>query len=146
MKNKIKKLPPLLFLFVMFFLASGSSYKSYAAAPDNPDFTGKWDISFYDASGKFLGAKTVTIPEDGSISEKAILRIDNTIYKTRISCTVSPDGKVKDGSLTDTDKLEMEGTLSGSFTDSEGSGQWKNYYKTGGTWKAKRSTKQDRQG
>lgn len=138
MRNNIKKLALLLSLFAMFFLASGST---------DSDYSGSWDITFYDASGKKVGSKTITISEEGSISGKAVMNIDNTIYLTEIAGSVSSsNGKVLDGKLTDTDKLEMEGVLTGSFNKTEGKGEWKNYYSKSGTWKANRSTKGDKRG
>jgi len=139
----MKKLPKLLSLFVALFLVSGAYFES-VAAPALPDYSGTWKISFYDASGKLQGSRTLSISEDGSISDKANLIIDNVVYLTEISAAVSPNGKVVDGTVTDTYKIENVGLLTGTFTEEEGNGEWKNYYGKGGTWKAVRSTKQDR--
>ncbi|MEO8665219.1 MAG: hypothetical protein ABI462_06965 [Ignavibacteria bacterium] len=135
----MKKLPKLLSLIVMLFLASGI-YSETIAASVVPDYTGTWKISFYDASGKQQGVRTLTVSDDGSISDKANINIANTVYLTEISASVSPDGKVTDGTLTDTYKIEVVGSMTGNFTETEGAGQWKYYGKTG-TWKAERSTK-----
>lgn len=143
MKNKIKKLPLYLSLIAMLFFASGSYIISKAAA-ENPDYSGRWDIAFYDASGTLLGGRTITVSEDGSISDKTNMSINNTVYLTEISCSILANGKIQDGNLTDTDRLDMKGLFSGSFTESEGNGKWKNYYNTSGTWIAKRSTKKDK--
>jgi len=141
----MKKLTKLLSLFVMLFLVSGTYFESIAA-PVVPDYSGSWKITFYDASGKLQGSRTISITEDGSISDKANLSLDNVVYLTEISASVSSKGKVLDGTLTDTYMIDMVGVLTGSFTESEGSGEWKNYYGKSGTWKAVRTTKQDRKG
>ena len=138
MRTIKKKLPLLLSLFVMLFLAAGSNFKNISAHTI-PDFSGNWDIMFYDASGKMEGKKTVAINERGSFSDKVILNINNVIYNTEISATLSKQGKVQDGVLTDTDKLEMTGVLTGNFSTDAGQGEWKNYYGSSGTWKAVRS-------
>ncbi|MDQ3020143.1 MAG: hypothetical protein M3R36_06200 [Bacteroidota bacterium] len=146
MKDKIKKFTQLLSLFAMFIFASGSYHESTASVPIIPDYSGSWDFTFYDSSGKLQGKKTIVISEDGSFSEKAIMEIDYTAYLTKLSGSISSKGKLLDGTLTDADTFKMEGVLTGNFTDSEGSGVWKNYYKKSGTWKAKRSTKDDKRG
>jgi hypothetical protein len=145
MRNKIKKLPLLTVLLALLFFASGNLIKS-SAANTIPDYSGNWDFFFYDASGKLQGKKTIFISESGSVSDKVILNLDNVIYNTEISCALATNGKVIDGNLTDTDKLEMVGVLTGNFTELEGNGTWTNYYKKSGTWKASRSTKQDKRG
>ncbi len=142
MRNKLKKLPLLLSLFAMLFLATGSYVKSNTSTI--PDLSGSWDISFYDASGALQGKKTISINDDGSVSDKVILNLNNVIYNTELSALVQANGRVKDGKLTDTDKLEMEGSFTGTFTETEGNGSWKNYYNKSGTWKATRSTKKDK--
>jgi len=142
MKSKFKKLPLLFSVLAAVFLISGSQLT--VNAKDNPDYSGSWDISFFDASGNLQGFKTINVGEDGSISGKAILNLDNVIYNTEVSGKINSKGKVVDGSLTDTDKLEMIGGLSGSFTETEGNGSWKNYYHKSGTWKAERSKKDKR--
>lgn len=140
MRTKIKKMLQLFPLFI--FLVLMSVGPAFSNAPGTiPDFSGNWDFTFYDAAGTLQGTKTLEVAEDGSISGKVILSLDNVIYNTEVSAVVAKNGKVNDGSLTDTDKLEMHGTLTGSFTDSEGSGKWQNYYGKSGTWQAKRSTK-----
>ncbi|MEO8209005.1 MAG: hypothetical protein ABI840_00475 [bacterium] len=146
MKNKIKKFIRLLSLFAMFLFVTGSYLESAASVSTIPDYSGSWDFTFYDASGKLQGKKTIVISDDGSFSDKAILEIDFTVYLTKLSGSISDKGKVEDGTLTDADTFKMEGILTGNFTDSEGSGVWKNYYKKSGTWKAKRSTKDDKRG
>lgn len=140
MLNKFKKLPAIFSLLAMLLLVSVSFS---AAATSGPEYSGHWKISFFDASGNLLGSKTIEISDDGSISDKAILSIDNTIYLTELSAIVSPKGKVTEGTLIDTDKLEMKGSLTGSFTKQAGSGEWKNYYNKKGTWKAERPPKQE---
>ena len=120
--------------------------RSGIAAPAIPDYTGSWKISFYDASGKMQWVRTVTVDENGNISDKTNLNLDNTIYLTEISATITPDGKVTDGTLTDAVKIDMVGKMAGSFTETEGSGTWKGYYGKSGTWKAVRATKEDRKG
>ena len=127
----------------MFFLASGS-YLQTIASPAIPDYTGSWLISFYDASGKLIGGKTIVVNEDGSISDKTNMSIGTIVYLTEISGSVTPKGTVTDGSLTDTYKLDMTGVLTGNFTESQGSGTWKNYYDKSGTWKAVRPAKDDK--
>lgn len=144
MKNKIKSLPKLFSFLAIIFLLSGAFNLSNASG--SPDYSGKWNISFYDASGKFIGGNTINVSEfDGSISGKTILNINSTVYLTEVNGTViSVSGKLKDGDITDNDKLEMTGKLTGSFTETEGSGEWKDYYGKGGTWKAKRPSKDDK--
>lgn len=115
------------------------------SAADNPDYSGRWEISFFDASGKLFGIRSISIDSDGSISDKINLDLDKVIYLTEISAVVSDKGKVKEGKLTDTYKIENVGILTGNFTESEGKGEWKNYYGKNGTWSAKRSDKKDRQ-
>lgn len=125
----------------MLFLVSGI-YLESIASPLSPDYSGKWKISFYDASGKLQGARTVTI-EDGAISDKTNMIFDNVVHLTEISASISSNGKVVDGTLTDTDNLDRSGVLAGSFKKSEGSGEWKNYHGKSGTWKAVRVIKED---
>ncbi len=108
MKSR-KKIIILLSLFTMFFLASGYT------VPTIPDFEGNWYVSFYNAAGKLQGSKTLTISEDGTFSGNAILIIDNVIYQTEISGIVSNNGAIREGTLTDVDKLEMEGIFKGIF-------------------------------
>lgn len=120
---------------------SGSFQKSNASTT-LPDYSGSWDFSFYDDAGVLQGKKTLNVSEDGSISGKAILNLSNVIYNTEVDGTILPNGRISDGSLTDTDKLDMVGVLTGTFTREEGNGKWKNYYNKSGTWKAIRSEKQ----
>lgn len=141
----MKKLTKLLPFFVMLFLVSGTYFESIAS-PVIPDYSGTWKISFYDASGKLQGGRTISISEEGTISDKANLVFGKVVYLTELSASISSKGKVLDGTLTDTYKLDMVGVLTGTFTESEGSGQWKNYYGKSGTWKAVRTTKEDRKG
>lgn len=143
MRNTIKKLQGFCYLFVMILFISGSSAKVFSQ-PIVTDYSGSWELIFYDASGKQVGGKTINVSEDGSISDKANMNLDKTIYLTEIAGKVSSKGKLVDGKLTDTDKLEMEGVFSGNFTGSEGSGTWKNYYNSGGSWKAKRASKDEK--
>ncbi len=144
MRNRFKKLSFLFSLIITISLASGSMAKNFPPL-SIPGFQGIWDFTFYDASGKMQGKKTLQISEDGSVSGKVIMNIDNTIYNTEVSAVITKRGKVNDGSLTDTDKLEMVGSLTGSFSESEGGkGAWKNYYGKSGTWEAKRSDKENR--
>lgn len=143
MRSTIKKLQGLFYLLVMFIFISGNSSNVFAQ-PVVTDYSGAWDISFYDASGKQVGGKTITISDDGSISDKANLNLAQTIYLTEIAGKISSKGKLVDGKLTDTDKLENEGAFTGNFTDSEGTGSWKNYYNSSGSWKAKRSVKNEK--
>lgn len=142
MKTLIKKLYPHLSVFIFIFLISGLQNSTASVVPDH---SGKWEISFYDASGKLEGIRTITISGDGTISDKINLEIDKIVYLTEISAVVTSNGKIKDGSLTNTDKLSMVGTMTGSFTETEGKGEWKNYYGKSGTWTAKRSDKKDKQ-
>lgn len=139
----MKSLTKLFALVMMLVIASGSYLDSKASSVE-PDFTGTWDITFYDAAGKIQGGKTITIEQDGSISSKTNMNLNNTIYVTEISATVSPRGTVQDGTLTNTDKLDMQGILTGTFTETEGNGQWKDYYGKSGTWKAVRSEKMEK--
>jgi hypothetical protein len=140
MKTKNKNLALLLAAFVMLSLVTVSIPVS-AASFTIPDFSGSWEFTFYDEAGNFQGKKTIEIGEDGSISGKVILSIDNVIYNTEVSASLSAAGRINDGTLTDTDKLEMVGALTGSFTDTEGKGKWRNYYGKSGSWEAKRSEK-----
>ena len=135
MRNKLKKLPLLLSLLAILLFTSGSYIKSIAMSK-GPDYSGNWEFFFYDDAGKLQGRKVLSISNDGSISGKVILNLDYIVYNTEVSGSVTPNGKVNDGSLTDTDKLEMVGVLTGSFTENEGNGKWKNYYGKSGTWKA----------
>lgn len=144
MRNRFRKLSLLLGFFITLSLASGSMAKNFT--PNSiPGFAGIWDFTFYDASGKMQGKKTLEIAEDGSISGKVVMNIDNTIYNTEVSANITKNGKVNDGTLTDTDRLEMVGSMTGTFIESEGGkGTWKNYYGKSGTWEAKRSEKEKR--
>ena len=142
MKTLTKKMYPLLSVFIFIFLISGLQNSTAAIVPD---YSGKWEITFFDASGKVEGVRTITISGDGAISDKINLELDRVVYLTEISAIVTSSGKLKDGSLTNTDKLNMVGVMTGSFTETEGKGEWKNYYGKSGTWTAKRSDKKDRQ-
>lgn len=143
METRTKKIQLLFTFIVMLFLATGSFAKSISSDPD-PDYSGAWDFYFYDTAGKVIGAKTLAISEDGSISVKGNIYINNVVYQTKITAKVSPDGKVKEGELIYLSNLEMVGTMSGNFTDKEGKGEWKNYQGKSGTWKATRSDKKVR--
>lgn len=136
----MKKFALLFSMLLMCLISTG--YKSISALTA-PDYSGKWDLTFYDAAGNLYGKRTISISEDGSISDKAVLNIGTMIYLTEISAIISNNGKLKEGKLTDTDNLDMVGSFTGSFTEMEGTGNWKNYYGKSGTWKAERSQKKD---
>ena len=140
MKNKVKRIPLLFSFLIMLFLSAGSISKA-ATIPLETDYSGAWDFYFYNTEGKVDAAKTIVIADDGSISVKAVMYIDNVVYQTRISAKVLPSGKISEGELIYLSNLEMVGQLTGSFTDTEGSGEWKNYQGKSVTWKAKRSDK-----
>lgn len=140
MKNKTKIIQIVYTVLIMLFLASGSFARSISSASD-PDYSGAWDFYFYDASGKVVAAKTLAISDDGSISVKGNMFIDNVVYQTKISAIVSPDGKLKEGELIYLTNLEITGSMTGKFTETEGKGEWKNYQGKSGTWKATRSEK-----
>lgn len=140
METKKRKIQFLFTFMLMLFVASGSFAKNISTVSE-PDYSGAWDFYFYDAAGKVVAAKTLAISEDGSISVKGNVYIDNVVYLTKFSGVVAPDGKVKEGELVYLKKLENVGTITGSFTETEGKGEWKNYLGKSGTWKATRSDK-----
>jgi len=140
MENKLKRLQ-LVFTFLLILVLTSGSVISSASANTIPDYSGAWDWYFYDSAGKVVCAKTLVISDDGSVSVKGNIYIDNVVYLTKISAVIASNGKVTEGELVNMSKLEMVGTITGSFTDTEGKGEWKNYLGTSGTWKATRSDK-----
>jgi len=140
METKLKKLQLVFSFLLMIFLTTGILISS-ASANTIPDYSGAWDWYFYDSAGKVVCAKTLVISDDGSVSVKGNIYIDNVVYLTKISAVIASNGKVTEGELVNMSKLEMVGTITGSFTDTEGKGEWKNYLGTSGTWKATRSDK-----
>lgn len=125
---------------VMLFLTAGTFARGNTPQA-YPDYSGTWDFYFYDKADKVVGAKTLNISDDGSISVKTNIHLDNVVYLTRLSAVVSPNGKVSEGELMYLTNQDMIGTLTGTFTQSEGKGVWKDYMGKSGTWKATRSDK-----
>ncbi|HMS64371.1 MAG TPA: hypothetical protein PKD83_03855 [Ignavibacteria bacterium] len=139
MKNK-SKLQLVFTLLVMLFFTAGSFAKNIPVIA-SPDYSGTWDFYFYDTSDKVVGAKTLLVKDDGTISAITNVYIDNFVYDTRISAIVSANGKVSEGEMIYLTKQENVGSFTGSFSDAGGSGTWKNYMGKSGTWKATRSDK-----
>ena len=128
----------LLTLLVMVFFTAGSFAKSNSVKT-TPDYSGTWDLYFYDNAGKVVGAKKLEVSEDGSISAKANIILATVVYDTRVSAVVLKNGRVTDGELMYMTKQDMVGSITGNFTETVGSGEWKNYMGNSGTWKATRS-------
>lgn len=134
----LQKLSMLVVLLMIIFTSAGISKLS---AQDKPDYSGMWDFTFYNPEGKVEGLRTLEVTGDGLISGKANMYLGNVVYLTEIDADLSDEGIVRDGTLTDHDKIEVTGTLKGLFTISEGNGEWLNYHGKSGTWKAVRSDK-----
>ncbi|MCB0728806.1 MAG: hypothetical protein KDD00_15185 [Ignavibacteriae bacterium] len=134
----LQKIVMPLFLLMIIITASGINKVS---AQDKPDYSGTWSITFYNPEGKVVGLRTLEVSGDGLISDKANMYLGEIVYLTDIEADLSDNGIVRDGTLTDHDKIEVTGTLRGSFTVSEGNGEWTDYHGSSGTWKAVRSDK-----
>ena len=139
MKNKFNFKAVLSLLVMFLFTAVG--FAKVNNTPTLPDYSGNWDFYFYDNADKVVGAKTLSISEDGSISVKANILLETVVYDTRISAIVSESGKVTEGEMMYMTKQEMVGTFTGNFNEAGGSGTWKNYMGKSGTWKATRTDK-----
>jgi hypothetical protein len=111
------------------------------SAQNKPEYSGTWDLTFYNPEGKVIGLRTLEISGDGLISDKANFYLGEIVYLTDIEADLSDNGIVRDGTLTDHDKIEVTGMMTGSFTVSDGNGEWKNYHGKSGSWKAVRSDK-----
>jgi len=92
METKLKKLQLVFSFLLMIFLTSGSLISS-ASANTIPDYSGAWDWYFYDSAGKVVCAKTLVISDDGSVSVKGNIYIDNVVYLTKISAVIAPERK-----------------------------------------------------
>lgn len=137
MKMLQKIAMPLLLLMIIFTSAGMNK----VSAQDKPDYSGTWSFTFYNPEGKVVGLRTLEISGDGLISDQANMYLGEIVYLTDIEADLSDNGIVRDGTLTDHDKIEVNGTMRGSFTVSEGNGEWTDYHGKSGTWKAVRSDK-----
>ncbi|HMQ68062.1 MAG TPA: hypothetical protein PKC58_03665 [Ignavibacteria bacterium] len=126
-------------LLLMIILTSAGINK--VSAQDKPDYSGTWSFTFYNPEGKVVGLRTLEVSGDGLISDQANMYLGEIVYLTDIEADLSDNGMVRDGTLTDHDKIEVTGTMTGIFTISEGNGEWTDYHGKSGSWKAVRSDK-----